>query len=140
MSTVLWANVLHDGTLSCNEEDLLWLLKFSKDLDKISAKLGQPPFSELFDHTDMQVNMDVTELPDGMEDTRELMIRDGVWVPLEAAADRLRALLDHLRSAQPRLGTLRDRRADVEEELDMALRFVEQYRRGGARFNFAVVG
>ena len=76
MSTVLWANYLLDGQVTCAEADLYALCKYADKLDKLCRKHNVLPFLDTHDSTDMQFNIGDAELPEGMESTDELNRRE----------------------------------------------------------------
>ncbi|MEM9642103.1 MAG: hypothetical protein AAGA19_11445 [Pseudomonadota bacterium] len=139
MGSVLWANTLHEGVCTCDQNDLPSLLANQKKIDKIMMAVGAMSVSDMCDMTDLQVNADVIEMPDHMDSTDELMIEQGVWVDLKIARDSLVKLRDHLEEQKPRIGLIRDAREDILEELELTLRFIAKQDAVGTRFNFAYV-
>ena len=139
MSTVLWANYLLDGHVTCDQADKYALYKHAEKLDEISRKLGVVPFIDIQDTTDAQVNLQGKDLPDGMTSTDELMARDGLWVDANEVISALTALLTDIRANDVRFGLLSNDQADVIEELEESLEFAKQAAEHSAKFNFSVV-
>ncbi len=139
MSTVLWANYLADGQVTCAESDLYALCKFADKLDKISRKNGVMPFLDTHDSTDMQFNVGDAELPEGMESTDELMAVNGNWVDAKAAVEMLETLLNVVRDERTRFGVLGNAHDDVVAELEESIEFAREAAARSARFNFALV-
>ncbi len=139
MSTVLWANYLVDGVVTSDQADKYALCRHTHKLDALCRESGITPLSEICDSTDMRVNVEDIELPEGMESTDELMARDGVWIDSQSAVTLLENLLDAVRSKKPRFGLLKDDRDDVVSELEESIAFAKNAAAKGARFNFAIV-
>ena len=139
MSTVLWANYLVDGTVTCAESDLYALCKFADKLDKLCRKHGVMPFLDTHDSTDMQFNIGDGELPDGMEPTDELMAANGTWVDARAALEMLETLLRIVREEDTKFGIVGNAHDDVVAELEESIEFARQAAAKSARFNFALV-
>ncbi|MDJ0794965.1 MAG: hypothetical protein QNI98_12080 [Woeseiaceae bacterium] len=139
MSTVLWANYLVDGQVTCAESDLYALCKYADKLDKVCRKNGVLPFLDTHDSTDMQFNIGDAELPDGMESTDEIMATDGTWVDAQAALQMLETLLRVVREDQTRFGVLGNAHDDVVAELEESIEFAREAAAKAAKFNFALV-
>lgn len=139
MSTVLWANQLKDGAVSSQEADLYALYKHLTSLDTLADRLGVGNLSSLCDETDLLVNLDQLDLPDGMTDTNELMAAQGRWVDASEAVQRLERLLTHVEKDRPRFGLVGNQVDVVIEELSEALNFARHAADAGAQFNFAIV-
>ena len=139
MGMVLWANLLKDGDVVGDQNDLVALSKHFGRLDKISKGLGYGPLSAMFDQTDLEVNMEVREMPEHYASTTEFMRDSGTWVALDAAIGQMQALRDHLEAEKPRIGLLFDAREAVLVELDQSLDFARAHLGDGVKFNFAVV-
>lgn len=139
MSTVLWANQLAEGEVTSDEEDKFALFKHSSKLDAVCRKLGQPPFSELCDSTDVRFNHGDIELPPGVESSNEVMAKEGVWVDAGEAVQRLRALLTHIEQSRTRFGLLSNDHDDVVAELRQSIGFAEAAAAARAKFNFCIV-
>ena len=106
MSTVLWANLLVDGTVECEQEDRAALYKHAEKLDLLTKRLAAPSFLEVCDTTDVRFNADEFELPVGVESTNEVMAVKGAWLPLSDAILMLEKLLSHIVDNQVRFGLL----------------------------------
>lgn len=139
MSTVLWANLLVEGGIECESEDRAALYAHAKTLDALTRKLGLPSFLALCDTTDVRFNLDEFELPDGMESTRELMARDGVWLPHADAVAMLEGLLAHITANTVRFGWLRNAHAEVVAELQAVIAFAKAGAGRAQKFNFSIV-
>ena len=139
MGHVLWANIANQAKLCGAESDLKALYDLRSRLDKIMLEIRCRPLAEMIDITDLSVNMDVLELPEGMESTTELMMAEGVWIDADVARRDLEKLRDHLNETRPKLGLLKDKRPQVIEELDEVLEFISKNAEPGARFNFCEV-
>ena len=139
MSTVLWANYLVDGQVTCAESDLYALCKFADKLDKICRQNGVLPFLDTHDSTDMQFNIGDAELPDGMESTDEIMAKDGTWVDAQAAVEMLETLLKVVRDENTRFGVLGNAHDEVVAELEESIAFAREAATRSARFNFALI-
>ena len=139
MSTVLWANYLVDGKVTCAESDLYALCKYADKLDKLCRKHDVLPFLDTHDSTDMQFNIGDGELPDGMESTDELMAINGTWVDAQAAVEMLETLLKVVRNEGTRFGMIRNAHDKVVAELEESIEFAKQAAAKSARFNFALV-
>ncbi len=139
MSTVLWANMLHEGRVVCDDRDKYALYKHSKKLDKLTRKLGVTSFLAAQDLTDAQFNLSDDPLPDGMESTDELMARSGTWLAAQDAIEMFDKLIGHIRDNQVKFGLFRDDRDDVLRELDESLELARQADAVNGQFNFSVV-
>ena len=139
MSTVLWANYLVDGQVTCAESDLYALCKYADKLDKICRKNNLLPFLDTHDSTDMQFNVSDEELPDGMESTDELMAANGTWVDAQAALEMLESLLDVVRQEGTKFGVLGNAHDEVVAELEESIEFARQAASRSATFNFALI-
>lgn len=139
VSSVLWANYLRGGRVVTDSSDKYALYKFSRKLDALCARRGVALLSSLHDTTDYLFNIGDSELPEGMEDTDQLMARDGLWVDSASAVHTLETLLETITSGQVRFGLMRDAHDDVVTELEEAIRFARTARDLGALFNFSVV-
>lgn len=93
MSTVLWANVLVNGTVQSEAEDRYALFDQADKLDELCRSLKLPSFESICDSTDVRFNLDEFDLPDGMESTNDYMALHGVWMDLPEAIRMLEALL-----------------------------------------------
>ncbi len=139
MSTVLWANMLHEGRVVCDDRDKYALYKHSKKLDKLTRKLGVTSFLAAQDLTDAQFNLSDDPLPDGMESTDELMARSGTWLAAQDAIEMFDKLIGHIRDNQVKFGLFRDDRDDVLRELDESLELARKADAVNGQFNFSVV-
>ena len=139
MSTVLWANYLVDGKVTCAEADLYALCKYADKLDKLCRTHDVLPFLDTHDSTDMQFNIGDAELPEGMESTDELMAINGTWVDAQVAVDMLETLLNVVRNERTRFGMLGNAHDEVVAELEESIEFAKQAAAKSARFNFALV-
>ena len=139
MSTVLWANYLLDGQVTCAESDLYALSKYADKLDKICRKHNVMPFLDTHDSTDMQFNIGDAELPEDMESTDELMAISGTWVDAQAAVEMLETLLSVVRDEDTRFGMIGNAHDDVVGELEESIVFAREAAAKSARFNFALV-
>ncbi|MEM8789179.1 MAG: hypothetical protein AAGE76_13050 [Pseudomonadota bacterium] len=77
--------------MHAGQSDLGALYDNASDLDRIMKDLGLPTLNAMIDTTDVGVNMDLTEMPDGMVSTGELMIQQGRWVDFEPARQHCNA-------------------------------------------------
>ncbi len=139
MSTVLWANMLHEGRVVCDERDKYALYKHSKKLDKLTRKLGVTSFLAAQDLTDAQFNLSNDPLPDGMESTDQLMAQSGTWLAAQDAIEMLERLIGHIRDEQVKFGLFRDDRDDVVRELEESLELARKADAVNGQFNFSVV-
>lgn len=139
MSTVLWANMLHEGRVVCDDRDKYALYKHSKKLDKLTRKLGVASFLAAQDLTDAQFNLSDDPLPDGMESTDELMARSGTWLAAQDAIEMFDKLIGHIRDNQVKFGLFRDDRDDVLRELEESLELARKADAVNGQFNFSVV-
>lgn len=140
MSTVLWANLLDgQGVVQSEQADYLALYKHTDKLDDLARKNGLPSFEALCDLTDIKLNMEVIELPEGMTSSDELMAAQGVWMPPAEAERLLQGLIDIIRRDNPRFGLLSNQQADVLQDLEEALAFLRARKPGMRGFNFSVV-
>lgn len=139
MSTVLWANVLESGEVTCEEADYVALFKHADKLDKLSRQLGLTPFLSVCDTTDVRFNMDELKLPDGMTSTTELMALQGLWIDSAAAVALLQGLRRHIAEHKVRFGLLSNQHDDVVAELDAALAFAQAQASPSRQFNFGIV-
>lgn len=139
MSTVLWANVLDSGQVTCEEADYPALYKHADKLDKLSRQLGLTPFLSACDTTDLRFNMDALTLPDGMTSTVELMAVQGLWIDAAAAIALLQGLHRHITEHQVRFGLLSNQHGEVVAELAAALAFAQAEAGPSRKFNFGIV-
>jgi hypothetical protein len=140
MSTVLWANQLHNnGDVVSDESDKWALYKHAERLDKLAGAAKLAPFSSLLDQTDAQFNLGDQELPEGMTSTYELMARDGVWKSAHDALAILNGLLAMITTEKPRFGVLKNDYAAVVEELTESIAYAKKAGEAGAKFNFSVI-
>lgn len=139
MSTVLWANYLHEGRVTSDESDKYALYKHSKKLDQITRKLGVNFFLDAQDTTDVEFNVSDKELPEGMKSTDELMAIEGVWLESDAAIAMLDALIAEVRDKNIRFGMLPNSHNNVVEELEESLKIAKEAASRSAKFNFSVV-
>jgi hypothetical protein len=139
MSTVLWANVLVDGSAVSEQSDHWALYKHTTKLDSIAKSLGLPSFLGLCDLTDARVNAGELLLPEGVESTDVLMAATGTWMDLTTARALLERLLARIIEQQPRFGLLTNDAPSVVEELQEVLAFIAAAPEGATKFNFAVV-
>ena len=138
MSTVLWANLLHHGTVTCDQSDKWALHRHTRQLDQLAKRAAVAPFSSLLDHTDARFNSGDAELPAGMRSTDDLMARDGVWRSADEALRVLRGLLRIVVTDKPRFGLMRDDHDDVVAELAESIEHAERAAAMGALFNLCV--
>jgi len=139
MSTVLWANMLHEGRVVCDERDKYALYKHSKKLDKLTRKLGVTSFLAAQDLSDAQFNLSNDPLPDGMESTDQVMAQSGTWLAAQDAIEMLERLIGHIRDEQVKFGLFRDDRDDVVRELEESLELARKADAVNGQFNFSVV-
>jgi hypothetical protein len=139
MSTVFWSNSLIDGVVASDQNDLYAFYKHAKKLDAICKQLNLPELSGFVDDTDLLVNMDQLELPEGMQSTDELMATQGNWVDAQVAAETLGKLLAHVQANDIKFGVLRNSRQDIIEELELCSAFAADVAEKGGKFNLAVV-
>ncbi len=139
MSTVLWANHLFEGRVTSDESDKVALHRHLKKLDRLCELWGVVPISTFCDSTDARCNLDLIDLPEGMESTDELMAVEGVWIEADGAERALAALLDGIRENRTRFGLLRNDHDLVVAELSESLAFARSALDRGANFNFSIV-
>lgn len=140
VSTVLWANVLLDGTVKSDEADHVALYKHADKLDTIATSLGLPSFLAICDTTDQRFNVEDEPLPAGMSSTNELMAKQGAWMSVGDAISLLEALRDHIVRKNVRFGLLANQQAQVLAELDEVLAFARTTAPSpSTKFNFSVV-
>lgn len=139
MSTVLWVHSMVDGQVHTDEVDRYALYRHMNKLDALCKTLGDPPFSDMCDSTDMQYNLADRDLPEGLASTTELMAREGVWVDATQAHQRLARLLAAIRERQTRFGLLRNDHDAVVAELEAVIAYAGQAAEKNARFNFSMV-
>jgi hypothetical protein len=139
MSTVLWANVLIAGEVTCEEADYSALYRHADKLDTLTRKLGLTPFQSLCDLTDVRFNMDQLKLPEGMTSTTELMAVQGTWVDTGQAIAMLQGLRQHIVDSKVRFGLLSNQHDEIVEELGAALAFAKAQAATAPKFNFVVV-
>ena len=139
MSTVLWANLLINGSVQSDAEDRYALFAHTKKLDALCKSLGLSPFADLCDSTDVRFNLDEFDLPDGMASTNDYMAVHGVWTDLPDAIGVLETLLRHIQEKSVRFGLLKNQHADVVTELTEVLAFAKAHPADEAKFNFSIV-
>ena len=139
MSTVLWANLLHEGRVTSDQADKYALYKHSKKLDKLTRQLGVSSFLSTQDFTDLQFNLGDDELPPGVESTDELMARNGTWMAAQDAVEMLSNLIRHIDERKVKFGFFNDDREAVLEELEQSLVIAERANSVNGMFNFSVV-
>lgn len=139
MSTVLWANVLVDGSVKSDESDHAALYRHAGKLDALTRSLQLPSFQALCDTTDQRFNVQDLELPAGMTSTNEWMARDGQWLPIAEATGMLQALRDHIVAKNVRFGLFSNQQSEVVAELDEVLAFAQAEVPTATKFNFSVV-
>ncbi|MBK1674447.1 hypothetical protein CKO35_14310 [Ectothiorhodospira shaposhnikovii] len=139
MSTVLWANRLVDGVVISDGSDKPAIYRHQKKLDAICELCGVQAISSFCDSTDAECNLDVIDLPDGMESTDELMAAQGVWIDSEDAMQILEALILKVRADGIRFGLLRNDHDQVLEELQESYDYAKESAVSGGKFNFSVV-
>ena len=122
---MLWANLLVDGKVECEQEDRVALYKHAEKPDSLTKKLALPSFLDVCDTTDVRFNADEFELPDGVESTNEVMAVKGAWLPLSDAILMLEKLLTHITENQVRFGLLTNAHASVVQELREVLAFAK---------------
>ena len=139
MSTVLWANYLVDGSVTCDESDKYALLEHADALDALCREHGVMPFLETQDSTDLEFNVGGDELPDGTESTDELMAAKGHWVDARTAVTMLETLLRVIGNPDSAPTSLAGARDELVEELEESLAFARTAVEKSARFNFSIV-
>ena len=139
MSTVLWANLLHEARVTSDEIDKFALYKHSKKLDKLTRQLGVRSFLSAQDFTDLQFNLDDDDLPQGIESTEELMAQNGTWMAAQDAVEMLGNLIRHIDERKIKFGFFNDDREDVLQELEQSLVIAERANSVNGMFNFSVV-
>lgn len=139
MSAVLWANLLHQGRVTSDQDDKHALYKHSKKLDKLTRELGVTSFLSAQDFTDMQLNQSRDELPTGVNATDELMAASGSWIAAQDAVEMLENLIEKIRRDQVKFGFFHDDHDAVVDELGRSLRLAERAASVNGRFNFSVV-
>jgi len=139
MSTVLWANLLVNGSVQSEAQDRYALFAHTDKLDALCTSLGLTSFADLCDSTDVRFNLEEFDLPDGMESTNAYMAVHGAWTDLPDAIRMLETLLRHIEEKSVRFGLLKNQHADVVTELTEVLAFAKAHHGDGARFNFSIV-
>lgn len=139
MSTVLWANRLVDGVVISDQSDKPTMHRHLKKLDKLCEKGGLSTISSFCDSTDAQCNLEILELPEGMESTDALMAAEGVWINANDAEGILRALIDIIREEQTKFGLIRNDHEQILEELQESHAFAKASAECNGAFNFSVV-
>ena len=139
MSTVLWANVLSAGRVKSDQSDHVALYKHAEKLDAMAQALDLPSFMSICDTTDQEISMGERELPAGMASSDELMAAQGSWMPMEDAITLLTHLRDHVVAEHTRFGLFGHHHAEVVEELNDVLAFVQAEAPHAEEFNFSVV-
>lgn len=139
MSTVLWANRLLDGVVTSDESDKAAMHRHQKQLDALCVRYGVRTVSSFSDSTDAQCNLEVLDLPEGMESTDELMAAQGVWIESEEAMRILETLIVGIRSEKTRFGLLRNDHDQILEELQESYEYAKVSATLGGKFNFSVV-
>ncbi len=139
VSTVLWANLLVDGTVECESEDRHALYKHADRLEAIAKKLELPSFLGICDTTDVRFNLDEFDLPEGVESTTEVMALEGIWLPLPDAILMLERLLSYITENRIRFGLFSDASPGVIKELQEVLVFARAGIGRAQKFNFCVV-
>lgn len=139
MSTVLWANLLHDASVTSDEIDKYALYKHSKKLDRLTRKLGVSNFLSAQDFTDLQFNLSNDELPPGMQSTNELMAANGSWLAAQDAVEMLHNLLGHIQENKIKFGFFSDDRDAVIQELEESLAMARKAQALDGMFNFSVI-
>ncbi len=139
MSTVLWANLLVNGTVQSDSTDRYALFDHSDKLDDLCRSLKLSSFADICDTTDVRFNMEEFDLPDGMESTNEYMALHGVWMDLPDAIRMMETLLQHIQDKSVRFGLLKNQHSAVVSELADVLAFAKAHRGDAARFNFSIV-
>lgn len=140
MSTVLWANYLVDGVVSCDESDKYALYEHIDQLDEICRDAGLVPLSEWYDSTDLGFNLgEEDELPEGIESTDELMATDGVWTDAGVAVDALEQLLATIRDKNIVFGAQDNAHDEIVQELEESIAYAQEAAAVNGKFNFSVV-
>lgn len=139
MGSVLWANYLLDGSVISDQSDKYALYKHLDKLDQICRSAGLPALSSICDSTDMSVNLDIIELPEGMDSTDELMIRDGIWIDGSDAVQWLVRLLKEIQNKNSRFGLFSNDHDAVTAELVETIEFAKTAATSNAKFNFAII-
>lgn len=73
MSTVLWDNQLLNGVVTSDQSDKYAMQRHLKRLDKLCEKPGVRTISSFCDSTDAQCNLEVLEIPEGIDSADALM-------------------------------------------------------------------
>lgn len=139
MSTVLWANLLVDGSVKSDQTDHVALYRHGGKLDAIAKELQLPSFLDICDTTDLRYNTDDLQLPEGASSTDEVMALNGTWIALAEAVLLLTSLRDHIVSNHVRFGLLSNQSAQVVAELEEVIAFAGSEGARAQKFNFSVV-
>lgn len=139
MSTVLWANILENGTVDSDESDKYALYKYSEKLNQLTKQQKVVSFTSVQDFTDMQFNLSNEELPDNMESTDQVMTINGVWITGAKAVEILENLISHISGNKIKFGLLRNDHEAVINELKESLIIATKAKSIKGKFNYSVV-
>ena len=139
MSTVLWANLLHEGKVVADERDKPAPCRHRKKLDKLTRQLGLRNFLSFQDYTDLQFNLSADELPPGIESTDELMAQQRTWMAAQDAVETFANPMGHIDQNHIRFGFFSDDRDEILRDPRESLGFAERSNSVAEMFNFSVV-
>jgi len=139
MSSVIWVNSLRGGVVSSDQSDKAALYRHAGRLDQICSRHGLRKLSEFHDLTDMQCNLGLLQLPEGMRDTYQLMAEQGNWFDPAEGLEVVQGLRELLQAAPVRFGILRNDYAEVMADLLDCQRSMLQAQQEGGRFHLCVV-
>jgi hypothetical protein len=139
VSTVLWSNQLLNGVVISDESDKSAMQRHLQKLDSLCEASGVATISSFCDSTDAQCNLEILELPEGMDSTNALMAEQGVWIEADEAVKVLDTLIHKIRSEGTRFGLLRNDHDQILDELQESYDYAKSSAERGGKFNFSVV-
>lgn len=139
MSSVYWVYKLVDGLVDGPEEDCYELYRHTELLDNICAALEIEEFSSMVDYTDASFCFEEKELPEGVEDTTELMARQGNWVAAADAVNVLSSLEQFISDSDNALDISSDARSGLILELRTTVTFASVAASEQGKLNLSVV-
>lgn len=122
-----------------NESDKSAMRLYLKKLDGLCETAGVSTISSFCDPTDAQCNLEILDLPEGMDSTDALMAAQGVWIEADEAAKILDTLILRIRSEGTKFGLLRNEHDQILEELKESYDYAKSSAERGGKFNFSVV-
>lgn len=117
MAQVIWVNKLINGKVdqTGDEFDKPFILKFSKNLDKICRKSKITEISTFIDSAELQAEM--MDDFQGFEDGYSLVESVGKWFEPEKGIEVIEFLITQLKQTPIKLGLISDKYNEVIEEL-----------------------